>query len=324
MKKNIMSKILISLLIIFMVVLTIYKFFYKKEETKEHYFVSSEIKEFKTNDETAINDLEKYKNNIINESQNKINFNFFHKNESITGYVHIGEDKKLYIYDKVNNINHLVSTNKFKTMYAKDYKYIDGVYIYLIGEDGKVYILNLESNNVNDAYLYDYPFKVKFTNFVDIELNNDMFPVGNTLFALTDTGKIYDVNTGLRYDERTISLYNQIYVYHDKTMTNEMGHLIMNNKGELYKIKYVFSTHSNNEMFKDITPIIIVTENNEFIYFNQEMMYVYEFNKKVKDIKFDKYYPYIDGKLEITFEDDYKVEFIARCNQYYCINEFIE
>ena len=141
---------------------------------------------------------------------------------------------------------------------------------------------------------------------------------------LSEDGKIYDINTGLIYDERTISLYNQIYVYHNKTMTNDIGHLITNNKGELYKIKYIFTTQSNNEMFKDITPIIMVTENNEFLYFDNEMMYVYEFDKKVKNVKFDQYYPYIDGKLNITFEDDYKVEFTARCNEYYCINKFAE
>jgi len=324
MKKNVFSKILILLLIILIIVLSFYKFFYQKEETKVHYFVSSEIKEFKKNDETEVKDFEKYSESIIKEELHKIDFRFFHDDKSISGYVYIGEDRNLYIYDNQNNINHLISTVKFKTIYAKSYKFKNGVYIYLLSETGRAYILSIESNDVRDAYLNDYRYEVKFTNFVDIDLKDDMYEAPNTLFAITNEGKIYDINTGLRYDERTISLYGQIYVYHDKTMTNEMGHLIMNSKGELYKIKYVFSTHSNNEMFKESSPIIMVTENDEFIYFNEQMMYVYEFDKKVKDIKFDQYYPRVDGKLEITFEDDYKVDFTARCNEYYCINKFAE
>ena len=209
-------------------------------------------------------------------------------------------------------------------MYVKDYEFIDGVYVYLLSEQGKAYILSLESNDVRNAYLNDYRYDVKFTNFVEIDLNKDIHDAANTLFALTEDGKIYDINTGLRYDERTISLYNQIYVYHNKTMTNDMGHIIMNNNGELYKIKYVFRIQSNNEMFKEVTPIIMITEDDRFVYFDNEMMYVYEFDKKVKDIKYDQYYPYIDGKLEIVFEDDYKVEFTARCNEYFCINKFAE
>lgn len=324
MKKNIISKILIIVLIAFIIVVTIFKFSSKKEETKEHYFVSSEIKEFKTNDETEVNDLEKYNKSIIKDNLYMIEFDFFHEKESISGYIYIDKNKMLYIYDENNNINYQVSSIKFKTMYTKDYEFIDGVYVYLIGEEGSVYILSLESNDVRKAYLNKYRYGVKFTNFVEINLKNDMFENGNTLFVISDDGKIYDVNTGLRYDERTISLYNKIYVYHDKTMTNEMGHFISNNKGELYKIKYIFSTTGNSQMFKDFTPIIMVTENNEFLYFDKEMMYVYEFDKKVKDVKFDQYYPYVDGKLNITFEDDYKVDFTARCNEYYCINEFAE
>ena len=38
----------------------------------------------------------------------------------------------------------------------------------------------------------------------EIDLNNDIHENGNALFVLTSEGKIYDINTGLRYDERTI------------------------------------------------------------------------------------------------------------------------
>ena len=321
MKKNI-SIILIFILVILVTLLTIYKFSDKKEETKEHYFVSSEIKDFKTDDETNINDFEKYNDSIIKDNVYMAEFNFFHNEESVSGYVYIGENKMLYIHDNNKNIDHLISTTKFKTMYVKDYEYTDGIYAYLISEEGKVYILSLESNDVKDVYINDYRYIEKFTNFVDIELKYDMYEPGNTLFVLTEEGKIYDINTGLRYDERTVSLHGQIYLYHDKTMTNTVGHLIKDNNGNLYKIKYVFSTYGN-DMFKEFTSIII-TEENEFIYFDKEMMYVYEFDKKVKDIKFDQYYPYIDGNLEITFEDDYKMNFTAKCNEYYCINKFAE
>lgn len=316
--------LIIIILLLFIGVLIIYKFSNKTLKVNEHYFEYAEIKNFKTDDETEVNDKEKYANYIIKDKFDSINYSFFHDENSITGRMYIGDDKNCYIEDTNKNYVYEVSTERFSTLYSKDYEYTDGIYGYGLSEDNKIYMISLESNDIFDAYIYDYRYAERFTNFVDIEYKYDMYVPGNSVFALTEEGKIYDINTGLRYDERTISLYNQIYVYHDKTMTNIYGHLIEDKEGKRYKIKNIFEIIKGNDFIKDEKTIVIITEENEFIYFDKEMMYVYEFDKKVKDIKFSEYYPYIRGKLNIIFEDDYKVEFTAKCNQYYCVNKFLQ
>ena len=46
--------------------------------------------------------------------------------------------------------------------------------------------------------------------------------------------------------------------------------------------------------------------------------------KKIKDVKFDGNKIARKSKLKIIFENDYKIEFDAACNKYFCINEIEE
>jgi len=315
--------VIVSIVMFFLLILTVYKFKPNKIEYKEHYFEYNEIKEFKDDNETEVNDIEVYKDKIISQDLKKIEYNFFHNIRSIFGTIYIGEDEYLYITDSVNNIVHKLSNIKFKTMYYKDYQYKNAVYINLLSKDGKLYSLSLKDNDVRNAKIYEYEYDKKFLNFVTLEMKHDMYAPSNSIFALSEDGKIYDINNRLRYNEKTISLYNSILVFENNTMSNLYGRVIEDKNGNRYKIKYVFATHKNND-FIDINPIVIITEDSKFIYLAIDVWGVYEFDKKVKDIKFDVYYPYVRGNLEITFEDDYKVNFEAECNQYYCINEFAE
>lgn len=296
----------------------------EEQKTKEHYFKETKIENLKTIKETSINYKEKYSDYIINEELLSVDYNFLHEDESITGTIYIGEDKGLYITDANINKIHKISNEKFKTMYISDYFYKDKLFVFLISEKNKVYNVLLYGNDISQTRLYKYSLNDEFTNFVDIEFEHDIYDLAIPIFALTKDDKIIDINSGLKYDESVVALYNNIYVYDDKTMTDVYGKIIEDEDGKAYKIKYIFNVYDSNGFIKDENQFIIVTEDYRLIYCNLEMTKVYEFDKKVKDIKYDKYYPYIDGKLEIIFEDDYKVDFTARCNQYFCINEFVE
>ena len=239
--------------------LIIYKFSSNKEETKEHYFVSSEIKNFKRDDEIDANDKELYGVHVIKSNLTSVDYTFFSDEESITGTVYIDSDKRLYITDANKNIVHLVSTVKFKTIYAKDYEYEKGIYLTLISEDYKLYSMSLDTNDVTKTNIFEYRWKDRFTNFVDIDYKYDMYVPGNAIFAITEGGKIYNINAGLRYDERIISLYSNIYVFSDQTMTNSVGNLIEDKNGERYKIKYIFIIQDSNGFLNDDCMYAIIT-----------------------------------------------------------------
>ena len=126
-----------------------------------------------------------------------------------------------------------------------------------------------------------------------------------------------------RYSEDVVSIFNSIYVHDGKTMSNVYGQ-ILEDKGEnYYKIKYVFFTITDSDIV-DKEKVIIITEDDKFLYVNNDLIYVYEFSEKVESIKFDTNYPYTDGNLHISFENGYSADLIARCSEYYCINEFSE
>jgi len=325
-KRNYLIIIFIVCILIFFGIITFYKFGRNDKVIKKHYFTTAEVKNFKKDDETDVNDVEMYGNYIIQTPLHKIKYNFYDKNtsETINGYIYIDENKELYITDDTKNIKHKVSDMKFKTMYFKYYSYSNSICVNLISEDNKVYLLILDSNDITKVIFYDYKYAEKFTNFVGVEYLRDKYYLSNSVFALTEEGKIYDINAGLRYDERTKAVYNAIYIYHDNTMTDIYGRVIDDGNGNRYKIKYIFDVSETNGFLENKSTYVIITEDNKFLCFSDDIAFVYEFSQKVKDIKYDQYTAHRDGNLEITFEDDYKAEFIAMCTKYYCINELTD
>ena len=316
--------IIIVILVICLTALSTYKFAFYDKGVRQHYFDSIKLNNYKEDtDENEILDSVTYKDYIITEKLLSIDYNFLHDSESITGNVYIGTDKYLYINDTNSNKTHRVSTTKFKTMYAKDYEYINGIYIYLLSYSNNPYLMCLESNDITKVEIIDLDDERKYTNFVDIRFKEDKFESGNTVFLLSESGNIYETSSRFRYNDEIISLYNSMYIYGDKTIVNTDGMIAQDKNGNSYKIKYVFDTYQNNKFIPN-NKIIIVTEDNKFIYFDDNMETVYEFSKKVKDVSFDVYYPYVEGNLKVTFEDDYSVDFKASCNQYFCVNEFAE
>lgn len=316
--------VIIGILIVFFAIISVYRFKFYKLDSNEHYFSKFEISNRK-NDEKLNEILDKdiYKDNIIEEKVLSAEYTFLHNTESITGNIYIGADKLVYITDYNKNDTYRVSAVKFETMFLNGYEYTNGIYVWLLSESKLPYLLYLESNDITEAKIIGFSDGRKYTNFVDISFKEDIFESGNTIFLLSETGNIYEISSGLRYNDEIISLYNFMYIYNDKTIVNPGGMIVQDKSGNSYKIKYVFDTYESNKFIEN-DKTIIVTENNRLIYFDENMENVYEFSKKVKDVNFDVYYPYVEGNLKITFEDDYNVIFKASCNQYFCINEFAE
>ena len=330
-KKNIILVATISVVAILLIGLSIYKFKYYKKETnsdenrvisKEHYFLKSEIIQIKENIITNTLDKTTYSENIINNDLKETDFNFFDDKKSISGKIYIGVDKYLYILNNNSNDIYRVSTIKFKTMYIKDYKYMDGIYISLLGEDNKIYIMALTSNDITKAVLVPAYTSIEYaTNFVNASIKSDVYGDGNTVFVLSKDGNIYDAVSGIRYNENIISLYNKIYVFDDNTMTNIWGEQIQDKNQSNYKIKYVFYTQGDSQ-FVEKERVVIITEDDRFIYLDKDIYNVYEFNKKVKEIRFDKKVPYVEGSLIIIFEDNFQVNLKVIQNEYFTLNEF--
>ena len=317
-------KIILVILIVFVIGLTVYKYsYYDNRGIKNHYFEYTEIKNKKRDViQNDILDKDTYAENIIKESVFYKYYSLSNEQGNINGKIYIGTDKNLYITNDDDNSTYRISIDKYKTLYMKDYQF-EGVYAYLLTEDGRLVIMELTKNDITKATAVDYAVNLKITNFVDIEFKSDAYKPGNTMFILAENGKIYDINSGIRYNEDIISLFNVIYVHGDKTMSDVYGNMLEDKDGKYYKIKDIFWLLDGNNFIKNNVPIIL-TDDNKFLYMDFESSNVYEFSKKIIDVNFDVYYPYEEGNLKITFEDGYNVDFKASCSKYFCINEFAE
>ena len=181
--------------------------------------------------------------------------------------------------------------------------------------------MELTGNKIEDAKVSEANTKLKVVNFVDLDFMSDIYGDSNTLFVLSTDNNIYDAASGIRYEPEIKILYDSLYVFTDNTMVDIYGRMLLDENGNNYKIKYIFQTYEDNE-FSGKNTIIIVTEDNRLLYIEERPNYVYEFNKNVKNLEFDKNMPYIKGNLKITFEDDSYVQMAASSNEYFSLNEF--
>ncbi len=317
MKKKLI--ILTMILGVFVVGLSIYKF--KIYDTSQNYNFDYRGIENKKSDIVYSDklDSETYSENIIVDNLLSINYSSEYDGKSIEGTAYIGEDKYLYLLDNKDSEPYRVDTIKFKTMYMNDYKY-DNLYviIYLLTEDNKLYFLELTENDVKKAHLEIIESNIVLTNFVNISYNMDSFKTRNTLFMLGENGYIYDVGSASRYTKDITSIFDTIYVYSDKTMSNIYGNMLEDKEGNYYKIKYAFYTYGDNVLIES-DPIVIITEDNKLLCIYSDMSYVYELDLKVKNINFDEINPYVAGNLQVVLENGYQFDFKAFCSEYYCM-----
>lgn len=321
MKKFLLS-VLLLILIMFFAGLTIFRLGFYKE--KPYYFTKIILKDnYENLLQTDMLDKDTYKDNIIMENILTTEYNYFHNSKSITGTIYIGENKSLYITDINENLTYEVSTIKFRTMYTKKYNYEDGLYVFLISEDNKLYFMELTDNDIKKAVVKEAYTSLKVINFVDLDFKGDIYKTANTLLVLSTDGNIYDATSGIRYDKTIKMLYNNIYAFSDNSIVNLWGKMYKDTNGKKYKLKYIFLTYDDND-FSGKNTILIITDDNKLLYLDDNFNRVYEFNVKVKDVMFNLNHPYLKGNLSITFEDDSYLNLNASCNEYYCVNEFDE
>ena len=318
MKKNII--ILLSLLLLILIVLTFnkYRFDNKREKDLFTYHSVSNIKKLIETDDT-ISDKEKYGDRIVTEDLLSINYSFFDKEKSISGKIYIDNDKYLYITDINDNINYKVSNVKFKTMFKKDYKY-DAILIYLISEDLRLYSFELDNNNIKNSFVTKVNINYNAINFVNVDFKSDIYDSSSTLFILDDSGNIFDVTSGLKYNDKISVIYNKYFIYEDNTISNVYGNLLKDSKGKDYKVKYFFVV-DKKIISNNFNTGIIITEDNKLIYLDDANKKIYEYQGKIKGVSFKGEYPYIASKLIITFVDNSTLTYNALCGDYYCLND---
>ena len=315
--KNKMIATLIVILVLIIIVIGIYKINlnHKPVNNAKKEKITYELKNYISDEINETVDEIKYKDNIIYENLLSIDFNFYHESKSITGKFYIDENKLLHIVDKTNNeTDIIISNNKFKTMYTKEFVYDSGIFIYLLTEDGKLFEAELTSNNIKNVKLIDFFLNYKIKNFVNLNFKTDVSPSAIGLLVLADDGNIYDVFTGIRYTENLTSLFDMIYVTNDNKIINRYGKILENNEQQ-YKIKYVYMNYDSTESAE----ILIVTEDNKLLVHNYlKENFVEEYVSKVKNLSFDVEYPFEVSNLRIEFENNEKKEFKAACSIFYC------
>ena len=320
-----MKKKLIYIIIIVFIALiglTIYK--YKVyEKNKNNYFFSDTIPE-KTKNNIVYSekkDQEIYKEYIRTNDLKDVEYRYIDNSKNITGKIYIDDNKNLYITDIVNKKIYKPSDYKFKTLHKRENDYNE-VNVYLISEDNNLFLLTLSSGEIKTSKVKPIFESKKVYNFVNLSYKSDIYKNGSSLFVLADDGNIYDVKTEIRYNSDIISMYDKFYVLKDKTMIDMWGRTYVDSNKNPYKIKYVFSATKNKIIDKET--IMIITSDNKLLYIIYGDNNVHEFNKKIKDVKFDGNKIARKSKLKIIFENDYKIEFDAACNKYFCINEIEE
>lgn len=316
--------IIIIIILLFFSAISIYKYkiydvnkMIKTNDMFNKYSINK-IKENKKIEEEIL-DKNKYKDSIINENLLSIDYNFYMEEKTIFGKIYIDSNKNLYISDTNNKLSYKISNIKFKTMFKRDYpyKYIN---LFLISEDNELYILLLKTNDIKKAELTKIKTNYEIISFADIDINYDIFGSGRLIFVLSADGNIYNAINGIRYNENTISLYNKFFVHDDNTITTTHGKLLQDENNNNYKIKYVFNTFEDNTIFPE-NSIILITDDNQLIYVDNEDKYVFGYKKIIKNIIFNEKKPYTKSKLEIVFKDESKIKLDAACNYYYCINK---
>lgn len=313
--------IIIVVLLIFLLGITIYKIKIDDNKTVDSKFISYKIENIKK--DLIVDDVldkEKFQDKIITDKITTINYTYFDNKKSVVGRIYFDSNNNLNIFNENENYSLKISDIKFETMYKKDYNYNE-IYVFLISENKDLYYLKINSNDIRKSELIKIELSYNVNAFVNIDFTLDKYKSANTVFVLSSDGNIYDILSNIRYDKNIKSLYNKFYVYNDNTISNIFGNILENDKGEYYKLKYVFSTFDDNN-FTGKNTILIITENNKLIYISQDNNNLYEYTKKIKELNFDAKYPYIKSKLNITFDDNYKISLNAECNQYYCINDF--
>lgn len=316
MKKKIM--IFIIILLIFLSGIALFHKYSNTDKSTNNNFNRYSIytleKYYDNSNEVLNLDKDLYNEYIFWDNILSINYTLFDDENSINGKFYISDiDKTLHITNTNEDIDYKISNIKFKSLVKKNFEYYDGIYIYALSEDGKIYKVILKTNNIKETKLEDMLIKFKAINFVSLEFNSDIFAYPLSILALSEDGNIYDILSKIRFSQDITLLGNFMYVLKDGRMINIYGKILANEVKE-YKAKYILKNYDEEE-----NEFAIITEDNELLFFtNANQSVVAEYNKKIKTFDFNANKIYESSKLTITFDDNSKIEFNAACTTMYC------
>ncbi len=302
-------------LALILLLLTVYRFsIYKDDNTLKTLSVAEEKKD--NNDPSGKTDKELYSISIITKTVTSYDYELIVDDEGIIGKVYIGEDKYLYITNTKNNSSYKVSDIKFNTLYRNEY--YDGILtLYALSNEGKIYYLLLSNLDITKAELKEIATNFKITNFTTLQFKTiDNITLSN-IIVLSDSNKMYEARTGIRYNNLIVSLREKYYIYDDNTIANSYGNMIKDGNNNYLKIKYYIEFYDGGSPFDNVSSLII-TEDNKLIYTNEAGNNINIYNKGIKNLKYnveDKNYNKI--KVNIIFDDNTNMEFTGNYTDYY-------
>lgn len=273
-KNKIILLIIIFIIIIFLILLTVYKYINKKDEVNDSFKVIDIGLSTLTED---INYKEEYEKNIIKSTPNSYEYKI---GNSLNGRIYIDNNKKIHLTDDNNNINNILSEEKFNAIYKKSRENdVSKIVIYAITEKGKLYKIALYESNINNVIITLMLKDQIITNFTTLENNLFLGIDYENIVVLTDDGIMYNANTGLPYIDDTLSIYDEYYIYTDGIISYK-DKILRNNNGELYKIKYIIDLKEKTGIFEK-ADILFITEDNKIIYIDDK---IYEYKTQIKNI----------------------------------------
>lgn len=299
-KSNLLLKISILFIIVFLIGLTIFVYLFKNSTTddKKEGIINNvgEILFYTHN----TNFLETYSNNIITDPVTQIEYSIVNDNV-LYGKFFIGSDKKLYVTNDITNRSSLILNEKIKTLYSPN-NLIGLTYIYALAENGKLYYIGLENDNISSVSVNEIISPVLFKNFTNLKLNSYLESTDKGVVLLADDDKMYYVPSMIEYIENILNVYGNYIVYPDGVVSNYKGNALIDSNNNNYKVMTIIGANEPIEELEYSPTMIIVTTDNKIIYLINEDS-TYEYPIKVDFIVKE------EDNIKIIFENKDTIEF---------------
>lgn len=268
--KNILIFSIVLLIIVLLV--TFYSVYKKKTEKSDSYGYLHNLGE-KVTIETDMNYLDEYKDNIIDSEVKEVDYEMFFDDSTMYGKVFINESYELYITNGFTNENYKISNVKFKTLYKSLVSYERSLIVYAISQDGDLYKIMLNENDIKHIKNYKIETVSKVSKFTNLQIYSHAC-TDTSLVVLCEDNKMYDVKSGLLYSTTYKKFFDKYLIFDDKSLTDSKGRKIINFLNEQVKIRGIIET--NNDEFENCDKVLFFTTTDELLYlYDENNTYIY-------------------------------------------------
>lgn len=256
--------------------------------------------------EHEISYYDKYKDKIINDNTQIIEYSLFKGNSALYGNIIIDTDNKLYITDDIINKKYLLFNYDVKTIITNEINARSMFNFYVITTLGDLYKIsildtNLSSNSSILVNKLNLPERV--TNFTSLCIKSLINDYCDGVTVIGESGKIYHSDTMTEYEESTINVFGKYIVYADRTITDFNKKLLKNSEGNNYIVKKIIATDEVITYLGEETSVIIITDDNNLIYLNRDGNTIVYSKKVLNILELDNY------TCDISFEDNSHIKF---------------